>query len=344
MARGISDTQEAAQKAVSSTPYIRLVFSSKGGGTTHNYSSRLLQLEHHEEPYNDYATIILKNEDLEIVDLTGYWVEIGYGHTTGAGDEYAATPRLWVKAQSEISMEGKLAVVLYLEGVWAVLAERMMIIGSPPFYVDEPYTGITVYSILEDIIETELSAATGFSFTLDALGTQNDGIVNNYTPVFEFNESDVESMSDIIQTLMAMTKCYLRAESGLQFKVVYPQTTDSINETYYSDQTYYFFEYSEVRNVVIPNRIILFANAGEDESWSNYITADIQDTSEVAKYMEVAAIYYAAEITNQTDADNRANAILAKSLAELTSGRLIIPHDARMELYDRVEIQDTRGE
>src|SRR4030042_310744 len=102
----------AAQIADSSSPYIRLNFISRDGGTTYNYSGRLVQLEHHEEPYNDYATIDLYNNDLVIgyggskVDLRGYHVFIGYGYTTGNavaepnGDgsthEYSYTSCLWV--------------------------------------------------------------------------------------------------------------------------------------------------------------------------------------------------------------------------------------------------------
>jgi hypothetical protein len=59
--------------------------------------------------------------------------------------------------------------------------------------------------------------------------------------------------------------------------------------------------------------------------------------------MEVRGLYPAPSITNNTDATNRATAIAAKAMAEIVSGRLVIPHDARVELYDRVAIFDTRG-
>jgi len=48
-------------------------------------------------------------------------------------------------------------------------------------------------------------------------------------------------------------------------------------------------------------------------------------------------------ITNQTDANNRAAAILTRIQAEQLAGRLVIPHDARVELYDKVTVHDARG-
>lgn len=45
----------------------------------------------------------------------------------------------------------------------------------------------------------------------------------------------------------------------------------------------------------------------------------------------------------QLDADNRAAAILARIKAESLSVGLVISHDCRIELYDNIQVTDTRG-
>ena len=351
MARTISAALLTAQQGVSGTPYVKLKFTSKDGGTTYDYSSRLLELEHHEDPYNDYAVIRLRDDDLTVVDLTGYWVQIGYGFYTGnnvaepngdnAGNEYSYSSRLWVKWQSPSSAEGILRQTLRLEGMWSVLGEYVLLLGDPPFY-NEEYTTTTVYGIITAFL-ADVSTGTGYTFTLDALGTQDDGIINTFLPDFTINQVAYEDVRSLINTLMEMTKCYLRAQAGLAFKVIYPRTDDANNEEYYSYQAHFFYEYTEKVNLLIPNRVIVFAYFGEGIPLSDLITATVNDTTQQARYMLVTGLYQAALITNLTDALNRADAILTRLKAEMLSGRLIIPHDSRVELYDKVRVYDTRG-
>ncbi|GAH64790.1 unnamed protein product, partial [marine sediment metagenome] len=51
--RAIHDDLKVAQESLSATPYIYICIDGV------DYSSRLLQLEHHEEPYRERATIVL---------------------------------------------------------------------------------------------------------------------------------------------------------------------------------------------------------------------------------------------------------------------------------------------
>lgn len=360
--RTISDALLAKQ-STSGIPHIQAVFTSRDGGTTYDYSTdivRMLQLEHTEEPYSSSATIILNNSDRLVPDLTGYFVDLAYGYHTGNavaepnGDnsthEYSYTPRLWVKHQLEYSAEGQLKVILQLEGVWEILQEQLLAIGNPPYYQDENnvLVAMTVYGVIERIIETELTTASGFTFTLTALAN-SDGIIDSYVPAPEINSQPFDTMAEVIQVLMDMTKEYIRAKASLAFEIVYPKSTDNPNENYYSNQVHFFVEYTESRNLLIPNHVVLFANQDEDGTWPNLITAerysedDFNVTTYDGRYMEVKRYYIAAAIRTQVDADNRADAILTKAFAEVLSARCVIPHDSRVEIYDRVAVFDVRG-
>ena len=337
--RTISSALETAQKAASRTPYVGLIFRNPAGGYV-DYTSRKKLVEHHEEPYNDYATIILDNSDRAVVNLTGYHIQICYGDS---GDCVQAA-RLWVKSQYNISMEGKLATVVTLEGAWSLMGEQLLRVGSPPLYNDQPYTTQTIYNLLRTLIETELAIATGFAFSLSSLADQDDGIINTFIPNFLLNQTKFDDFNTLIQVLMAMTHCYLRARTGLVFQIVYPQEDDAVDETYYSYQAHFFYEYAEQFNIVVPNHVIVFCNQ-QEEGWvaELIITGEAEDSDQIARYMEVIGLFTAPTITNQTDATNRAEAIMSKQKAEILSGRLIIPHDCRVELYDRVAVYDTRG-
>ena len=337
--RSVSGTLETAQTAAFRTPYIHLLFTSHDELTTYDlstdspaYGNRILLIDHFEEPYNDYATIVFRNYDGGLpTDLRGYWVEIGYGDVTGGGNEYSDTPRLWVKHHQVVSAGGKYLTVLELEGMWMKMQETLLRIGSPPYYTEE-YTGDTVYDLIV-ILLAEVSPA----FTLAAL-VEDDGIINSYAPVFSINDvQPFEDAASATYRLIKMTKSYLRAKASLEFEVKYPQVSDPVNATYFTNQ---FYEYTNRNNLVVPNHIYVFANAGADELWTDIITAEATVPGDT--YDDTPNIVLAPEITTQEDADNRADAIVARLAAEDQSGRLIIPHNCQHELYDYVRVMDSR--
>ncbi len=347
MSRTISSDLQSAQEQMNYPPYIHLLFTSRDGGTTYDYSSvasvaadRILRIQHVEEAYNDYAVVILRNEDRSIPDLRGYWTEIGYGYyISGAGD-YEATPRLWVKSQQTVSKEGVLQDVLLLEGMWAKLRELPYRVGDPPYYLDGTYAegGSTVYAIIDAI----LSIA---SMSLDAIGTQSDGIIDVFKPNFSINIQPFEYAAALLYRLIRMTKCYMRPKAGLEWKIVYPQTDDTVKVTYYSHKAHWFWEYDEKKNALIPNHVVVFANANSDGSWdaATMITGEADESTDTSAPYEVYKLHIAGNITNQTDADNRAAVILARAKAEILGGRALVPHDVRVELHDRLKFVDYRS-
>lgn len=337
---------QTAQDDPNHIPYMKLVFQRVAGGTTYDYSSRKIEHMHVLEAYNDYATIILRNEDLAVVDLLGYWVEIGYGFTTSSGDRSSPTPRLWVKSQQTRSMEGELVEILSLEGLWSALREQLLRVGSPPFYTTE-YTTDTIYNIITAILSE--TAVDNFTVVLNQL-VQDDGIINSFVPEFEVKNQPFEDAGYLISILMAMTNSYLRPKAtedpliAGRLEVIFPQDSDAVDVTYYSDQVHYFFEYLEKRNILTPNHIVVIANQDPDTGeWPDVITGEAQDLDEITAYHDVTAVHVASTIRNQADADTRAEVILTKAKAEVLSARLIIPMDVRVELYDRAAVADYRG-
>jgi len=338
MARTLSDTLTAAQQGTSKTPYIRIVINGV------DYSDRVLSVEHIEEAYRDRAIIVLRNDDRALdpgtVDLRGHRFCPGYGYVTSEGNEYSGAPDLWVKSQQVISREGSVVCQLYCEGMWMYAREqKVRAYGSAPYYIGA-YDGTTdtVYDIIEDIIEGALG------WTLLPAPSPDDGILTSFKPVFNINKVPYESAASILYRLITMTKCYYRLTAGLTWKIVYPQESDSVDEVYYSDQPHYFYEYMEKYNEVTPNRIVVYTNFNPDDetTWPSILVGDTGAYS--GNYNEVIQPYVVASIDNQSDANARAAALLTRVKSESLAGRLIIPHDCGVELYDKVNVLDRRGQ
>ena len=361
--RTLSAALLAKQTATKRVPAVRVLINGV------DYSNRVTFVEHHEEPYRDYATINLDNSDrgLDAVstadtNLLGYRFRIAYGYDTGnniaepLGDgstrEYVESADLWVKSQQPISSEGLLEVQLYCEGQWAYLREQRVVaagntveVMNPDEVTDDPLFSNTFertktpYELIEAVIEDAMG------WTLNAFSGVQDGIINSFRPVLTV-ESLPYAAAFLRDKLIVMTKCYLRAKANLIWELVFPQTSDSVDETYNSDSAHYFLSYVEKINEVIPNRIIIFANDpnGLYEAtgvWPEPIMVG-DSGAYTGNYVEVIEAHLAATIISQADADNRANAINTRYRAELLGGYLIVYHDARVELYDRVRINDRR--
>ncbi len=356
MARSVSGTFLTAQQAAFNTPHYELNFTSKDGNTTVDlstnsatYGNRILLIDHTEEPYDDYATIILRNVDRTIPSVKGYWVEIGYGynvsstpHYLGDGTNEGAPPRLWVKHQQTISAGGKLWEVLELEGMWAKLRETLIRLGNPPLYT-KSYTTDTIYTVIGLIIAE--CKGSGVAMSLAALG-EDDGIINSLQPQFDINALPFEYAAPIIYRLLHMTASYLKGLDDLEFEIKYPQSGDSVDLTFYSDAVPYFYEYLERINVLNPNHFLVYGNEGADGLWTNYLVSDDAtygiDQTEIDAYDEIYKVILAGSLTTQASVDSRASSLLARAKFEAMAGRMYAPHDARVELYDKLAVYDER--
>ncbi len=384
-------------------PAVRCILTSKDGGTTHDYSfdptvttNRLIHVQQVEERYNDPGVILLSNYDRAIpANITGYYVDIGWGHNTASGNKWdtaagAVAPRLWVMPQSDISGAPKggkpnLYTTLVMSGVWgAVLDRQPVLLTSTPVY-DIPLhrydegntisvlTDKTIYDVLEYLIETSLSTQTGLTFTLDALGTQDDGEISSIIPFPSDNTELIrhinhdspfffQTYGDLIRSLLELTNCILVPRAGLAFRIIFPQSSDTADETYYSSVAdgHPFYEVENRRLNMIPNHIEVFG--GEDEAtglptvsghwfdtdhFSGWTSPETTATYD-GPFMEVKASGSTDNILWEIGLDTAAKyrvkaAELGWQLKDQILGtRVIIPMDARVELYDRVTIEDGR--
>jgi len=142
-----------------------------------------------------------------------------------------------------------------------------------------------------------------------------------------------------------MTKSFLRSRSGLEFEVRYPQESDEVDLEIYSEgsDVQVFYEYINRSNLTIPNHIYCIANAGEDGLWTNIIVAEAVEQDSIDAYGDVPDITLAPDIDNESNAEDRAEVVLTRIIAEQPGGSMTLPHDCRIELYDLIKAYDYRG-
>jgi hypothetical protein len=356
--RILGATLESAQQLPNRNPYIQAYFVHGTDHPTYHNGKlpvvngitspyHLLSVDHTESPYSTTATLYIHNPTRDVPDLRGYSVSMGYGDYTipFSTADYAVTPLMWVKHQQTVTSAGQCYEVLQCEGIWEYLAEQLQVtIGSAPDYQTTWNATDTVYVIMDDIL-------TAYSLGLETL-TVDDSIINTYKPIFTINTNPMEYADQIIRRLISMTKCYLRPTSINSFDVLYPQSGDTVQEAYNNATvTYPYYEFQLVNSLLIPNSVVCIAKGdldanGNFKGWTlgTMITsAEAVDSGEVSKYVKVQRVEFAPLITTQGDADLRAEAVLAKARSEMSAGKLIAPHDARVELYDKIGVTPHTG-
>ncbi len=336
--QALIDTQNVSGRK----PYISININSV------EYWSRLEYIEYHEEAYRERAIIGLSNRDnsLDDLDIDGEEFEIKTGHDTtdqgGNSTDTVTHATMWVKSHQIISIQGERIYQISAEGMWIRLREQKVISGvtGPQ---DQMYSNVfnatnTVYELMELIIE----GALGWTLVI----APNDGIINTFKPVFSINQMPFENGAALLYRLVWMTKEYIRMRNNKRVDLIYPQVSDDVDETYYSDRAHWFTEYVEKSILLIPNSIVVLCNQDPTGEWNTaaypLIVGTASDQAQIDKYAEVIEVFVVGSITSQSDADDRADAILSKLKSEILGGRLIIPHDSRVELYDKVSIEDYR--
>ncbi len=333
-------------------PYINLVFHDRDDNNTEDFSlandatNRIMDIQWHEKMYDGYGFIKLRNNDLAVPDLRGWWVEPGFGADTsgfgGSGNEYIKRARMWVTNQHKVSAPGHQYVTLFLEGIMRRLARHIVVtLIEPPIRSTTPWTDITVYQLIKYLLEINLSiqGRSYMTATLDALGDQDDGIINSFTPYIEVNQFYQEPSGEVIQRGLNLTECYLRARAGLNFEIRWLQDSDAVDATYYSDQVPNFHSWTESESVLIPNHVVFLGARDENGLllFRPIVVSDIADNEEkVWVTVDMANVTSEAELTAYT------NSYLKRIKGRRVAGRMIIRVDPRLEVHDKIRIEDNR--
>lgn len=368
--RDVSPELAAIQEMTegSRIPYIHLEFVADDELTT-DYSDRWIIVDQWDTLYGMSAAgkIVLSNHDRAVIDLRETWIEIGWGDYVDGTPQYEPTQRMWVVDQTWVSSPNGLVSIVTLEDAMQHVFghEEWDIMGAAPGFRTTFNRINTVYELLQTMMVFAFTIVpTGF--TLTAPDTF-DSIIDTLKPFFIINDltwnpaaylsiGAYENFKSIITRLISLTESYLRPEPNLTYKIIFPQDEDAVDMTYYSDKSPQFYEHHYKLVKLIPDKITVYYNATFDEvtgnlaattydpdtgailttAWDDYLEASSGSGSCVKHYMFPT-------IDNADDAVNMAAAILAHLKSGIFSEGIVIPNDCRLELLDKIQIQDNRG-
>ena len=201
----------------------------------------------------------------------------------------------------------------------------------------------TVYQMLSNLLAT-------CGFGLYAIGAHDDGVITTLEPHFTINALPYEDATQVAYRLLNMTALVMRPENDVSggklawFRLLF---FDEIRDaaSYYSDGqdgTHHGFTEFEFRDHAIePNHIFVFGNQSEDGSWDAVETGEYDRSA--GELTDLLDYYLAPELTTEASLDLRAGAIYFRIKQEEELGRLVVPHDCSLELFDRVGVYDKRG-
>lgn len=332
--RTLSGTLTAAQKAVTNTPYIRVYLPDYSGGT--DLSSYLIALDHIEQTFGGSATLLFTEATTWFcpsstpIDLRGQRVDIGYGCTTGAGDEYSTSAPLYIRNTRLVSAEGILQVQFDCFDFWQKLQSLRVTkdaAGPAPGWLETK----TIQEIFTELLEGPFTS-TGLTLTIDS----NDGIFDTFKPYYLSNIND--SVSNILSDLINLTNCGVRMETDGMHVFALPTSTSGATDFALGSSDHRFFSAVYDDEVSIPNRIIV-VNDYDTPVYFGY-GIDTNSYGQLGYY--VSRIFAVAGIDNNTEATQMAEAILSAIMRQTSDGVVIVPHHCGLELYDYVKVTDTR--
>ena len=332
--RSLSTTLLAKQKKKFLTPLVKIVLTS--GATTYTYTkSRILDINHPEQPYNQKAEVLLDNSDsaLNDIDLKGYKAVISCGAITSAGDEYSVFAPLWVISQQFNSLPGKLDCTLSLIGIPNLLAEDR---ANTVYQPDDTDTK-TVKTLLTEIITATL-ACFSHCKAYEVVWDSEDSLIDVYMPKDSLRIYTGNSRLAIIRRLLDFTKCMMIAKADGKIHILQPTISGETYDYEYSLSTgHAFFSKSYRNRLVIPNYIVVQSQPDDVPQYSGYA----QDAPSVAAIGEIRQ-YEQTYLVSDAQGTAIAEAMLSKYQLWAEAGSADVPMNVGAEVFDYVKVTDER--
>jgi len=335
--RTISDTLQSAQQSTFVKALYKIVLTK--GSTTYTYDKeRILPSAHDEEPYSHRATIVLNNYDsaLDDIDLKGFKGVISYGVLTSAGEEYSATAPVWVIDQEFDSDPNKLICTLELCGAFDLMADDQ----ANQMYIPEDDDENTV----KDLVDAVLGK------TLDCYGHCNafevewdegyDALADTYKPKGGFRVYVGGNRLAAIRRLLDYTSNVARWEADGKVHILKPVTSGETYDYEYSlEAGHKFFSKAYRNTLVIPSRVYVISYEDDDPQYLG-----VASTSDYASLpAELKKIsYIQAKLKDDGEADDIAEALIAKAEMWSKRGAAEVPLNVGAEVFDYVLVTDQR--
>lgn len=207
----LTDTLKAAQQAQTIDPLVKIVLSKTGEDDVIYTKTRILDINHTEEPFSQRCELVLDNSDgtLTALDFKGWKGVISYGAVTPVDEEYSDCAPLWVISQTFESSPGKLDCTLSLIGIPNLLLEDK---ASKNYIPDEDDTK-SVKTLVNEILGASIGCYSHCKSYGVSWDLPYDPLLDTYKPKDGFRIFLNQPRLNVVKKLLDCTQAVMRAEA-----------------------------------------------------------------------------------------------------------------------------------
>jgi len=277
-------------------------------------------------------TIDLRNDDgryaspgqgsLAILDL-GCQLDFSPGYGTTAGNEMSSGQALSLEAYEHTSSGGKASLILHARGGWGALGVWR---ARCQFRCNKTADEMSVRDILALVL-----ARVGLKLEVKS----QSSVITGFYPDFTISSGD--NGVAVVQKLLSFVPDVLFIE-GSKAYIVNPLSSDSSVYSYGSEHQ--IFEGRYGKGAWELNRVQV---AGYDSGSGDPIIVDSFDWDEIGRLYDRLRQLEDRNIGSVAEARQRGQAYLRRAEVESASGAILVPVNCGQQLYDVIDITDTRA-
>jgi len=332
--RAIADTLTNAQQSTSVKALVKLVLTHNS--TTYTYTkTRILDIKETEDGPLQRLEITLNNSDgtLTDLDLKGYQGVLSNGVVTSQGEEYDACAPMWVLSHEFNSDPKKLECTLFLKGICNLM---QMDAASEAYQPDSDDTK-SVKTLVDSIVEATIDCFSHCTAYDTVWEYGYDGLADTYIPKDAFRIYVGNNRLSKINQLLNYTKNVAVVKADGKLHIFEPTTSGETYDYEYSLKSGHPFFAKALRNtLVIPNYVKVQSREDDDPKYSGTAT-DATSNALLPK-----AQYKQTYLASDEQAEDIAEAILAKAQMWCEAGAADVPMNVGAEVYDYVKVTDER--
>jgi hypothetical protein len=288
----------------------------------------IILLRQENAPGQGRLTIELRNDDGRYASLPsplglGCQLEVSPGYVTSVGNEVSPGPTFALEAYEHTSSGGKASLVLYAWDGWGQINTW---VARHQFRWNKTTNEMSVKDMLAFIL-----ARVAFKLEVKS----QSSIITSYYPDFVIHPGDRGDA--LINRLLSFVPDVLFMEGNRAY-LVNPQSTDSSVYSYGAAHPILEGRYREGAWAL--SRIWV---EGYDTAGGQPIIVDGFDWSQIVKLGDRLSLVADRNIDTVTEAEQRGQAHLRESEIESANGNILVPVHCGQQLYDVIDITDSRA-
>ena len=284
------------------------------------------------QPTNGRLTVELRNDsgkyhspgvgNLLALD-TGCQLDISPGYVTSQGNEVSAGLSFWLEAYEHTSSGGKASLLLHAVDGWRLLGGWK---ARHQFRWNKDTEDVSVKQMVEFVL-----ARVGLKLEVKS----ESSVVTGFCPDFTIHPGDTGTA--IVTRLLSFVPDALFFEGATAY-LVYPQASDS--SVYSYGQSHVIFQGRYRTGAMETNQLYI---EGYDADTDAPIALDVFNWEQLEKFPERFQLVADRNIGTVSQADDRGEALMRKFETEAISGVIRVPINCGQQVYDVVDITDSRA-